>query len=190
MKKIVSLNSSNSSAAIPPASTGQFPLLNLPDVALLKHFDSLDIRSLVQFSTSSKEALSLVKRYLALPDTKVDLSAPSIGYKITDDSLKLFSECKHINLSGCRNITDAGLAHLTQARDINLSGCRNITDAGLAHLSQARDIDLFGCRNITDAGLAHLTQARDIDLSHCRQITDAGLAQFKILNPTCKIYGK
>ena len=124
MKKIVSLNSSNSSAAIPPASTGQFPLLNLPDVALLKHFDSLDIRSLVQFSTSSKEALSLVKRYLALPDTKVDLSAPSIGYKITDDSLKLFSECKHINLSGCRNITDEGLA------------------------------------------------------------------QFKILNPTCKIYGK
>ena len=103
-----------------PASTGQPPLLNLPDVALLKHFDSLDIRSLVQFSTSNKEALSLVKRYLALPDTKVDLSDPSIRDKITDDSLKLFSECKHINLSYCRNITNAGLAHLTQATSINL----------------------------------------------------------------------
>jgi len=145
MKKIVSLNSSNSSAAIPPASTGQPPLLDLPDGALFKHFDSLDIRSLVQFSSTSKEALSLVQTYFGHPDKKVDLSAPSIRHKITDDSLKLFSECKHINLSGCRNITDAGLAHLTQARDINLY-----------------------C---------------------CTRITDAGLAQFKILNPTCKIYG-
>ena len=120
MKKIMSLNSSNSSAAIPPASTGQPPLLDLPDGALFKHFDSLDIRSLVQFSSTSKEALSLVKRYLALPDTKVDLSDPSIRDKITDDSLKLFSNCKHINLSGCTRITNAGLAHLTQATSINL----------------------------------------------------------------------
>jgi hypothetical protein len=161
------------------ASTGQFPLLDLPDGALFKHFDSLDIRRLVQFSTSSKEALSLVKRYLALPDTTVDLSDPSIRDKITDDSLKLFSECKHINLSYCRNITDAGLAYLKQARDINLFRCNRITDAGLAHLSQARDINLSCCRNITDAGLAYLTQARDINLSGCHNITDAGLAHLK-----------
>ena len=140
MKKIVSFNSSPADTNLvgrpstsSPASTVQFHLLDLPNDLLVNKLGDLDSLSLVKFSCSSNQAWSLVKTYLALSNTTVDLSDPSIRENITDDSLKLFSECKHINLAGCPKITDAGLAHLSQATSINLQDCEQITDAGLAH---------------------------------------------------------
>ena len=149
-----------------PASTGQPPLLDLPDGALFKHFDSLDIRSLVQFSSTSKEALSLVKRYLALPDTKVDLSDPSIRDKITDDSLKLFSNCKHINLSGCTRITNTGLDHLTQATSINLTGV-DCTDFDFSAFTGLTTLDL-SFATITAAQFNAIPQASKESIKELR----------------------
>ena len=155
-----------------PASTGQPPLLDLPDVALFKHFDSLDIRGLVQFSTSSKEALSLVKTYLALPDTKVDLSDPSIRDKITDDSLKLFSNCKHINLSGCTRITNTGLDHLTQATSINLTGV------------DCTDFDFSAFTGLTTLDLSHAT-ITDEQFNAIPQDSKASIKDLKLWYVNC-----
>ena len=113
------------------------PLTYLNTDVLSVVFDFLDTRDLINLSKAtqvkktnrnflleyihyyfghpdkkSDPLLEDIHHYFGHPDKKVDLSDPSIRHKITDDSLKLFSECKHINLSGCTRITNAGLAHL------------------------------------------------------------------------------
>jgi hypothetical protein len=141
--------------------------VDFPDPSTDSIHDALAMRELIIFSKSSKKAWSLVHHYFGHQDKKVDLSDLSMPETITDDSLKLFSKCKDINLWGCYQITDVGLAHLKEVTSINLGYCPLITNVGLTQLSQVTSINLWGS-----------------------QITNAGLAQFKILNPTCKIYGK
>ena len=153
--------------------------INSPKDASFSHFDTLDTNALITFSKSSPGNWSLIKNYLADPDKKVDLSDPSIRQTITDDSLKLFSKCKDINLTGCNLITDKGLAHLSQTTSIDLTYCNRITDTGLKHLKKATSIILTECTNITDEGLKHLSQATSINLWGCRNITDEGLKHLK-----------
>ena len=145
MKKIVGPNSSHDNTLSGGPSTSAPSITNLYRNVLSVVLDYLDPRELIRFVRTTQKAWSLVHHYFGHQDKKVDLSDLSMPETITDDSLKLFSKCKDINLWGCYQITDVGLAHLKEVTSINLWGS---------------------------------------------QITNAGLAQFKILNPTCKIYGK
>ena len=126
----------------------KLPTLNDDTKRCMINFMSVEEK--IRFSKASRESYQLVQD--SFKGKSVDLSYKAIN----DADLRLFGQCKEINLTQCNKITDAGLAHLTNAMSVNLTCCTKITDAGLAHLTNATYVNLSECTNITDAAKQRL----------------------------------
>src|SRR5581483_7584221 len=76
---------------------------------------------------------------------------------ITNESVKLLTNCHTLNLSGCYKITDESVKLLTNCHTLYLCGYNEITDKSVKLLTNCHTLNLFGCYKITDESVKLLT---------------------------------
>jgi hypothetical protein len=165
---------------------------NLPPEINGLIFSYLDTKEILDYMKSSDECCAEIKKfskYIAIDFLEIqdsdnilyftDMKVGTVclhGNKITDNDLKLISECikriKHIDLFSCEQISDDGLKYFRNIQTIQIDHCDRITDNGLLHLQNIARIAIYNNPNITNNGIKTLKNVRYLQFGELEKITD------------------